>query len=309
MTHSPPETERPADAAADNWVARFVPARLRPYAELARLDRPIGGWLLFWPCLWGLALAAAPQNIYPPFHLIGLFLVGAFVMRGAGCTFNDIADRHIDAQVARTAGRPLPSGRVSVMAAWGFLLAQALIGLVVLLQFNVTTIFIGVLSLVPVAIYPFMKRITYWPQLFLGLAFNWGALVGYTSLTGQLHLPAGALYAAGIFWTLGYDTIYAHQDREDDALVGVKSSALKLSENTRIAVLFFYAASLACLAVAGARGGVGPLFWAGLAIAGWQLAMQVYRLDIDDPARCLQIFKSNRDAGFVIAGAFILGIF
>ena len=239
MTHSPPETERPADAAADNWVARFVPARLRPYAELARLDRPIGGWLLFWPCLWGLALAAAPQNIYPPFHLIGLFLVGAFVMRGAGCTFNDIADRHIDAQVARTAGRPLPSGRVSVVAAWGFLLAQALIGLVVLLQFNVTTIFIGVLSLVPVAIYPFMKRITYWPQLFLGLAFNWGALVGYTSLTGQLHLPAGALYAAGIFWTLGYDTIYAHQDREDDALVGVKSSALKLGENTRIAVLFF----------------------------------------------------------------------
>ena len=309
MTHSPPETERPADAAADNWVARFVPARLRPYAELARLDRPIGGWLLFWPCLWGLALAAAPQNIYPPLHLIGLFLVGAFVMRGAGCTFNDIADRHIDAQVARTAGRPLPSGRVSVMAAWGFLLAQALVGLVVLLQFNVTTIFIGVLSLVLVAIYPFMKRITYWPQLFLGLAFNWGALVGYTSLTGQLHLPAGALYAAGIFWTLGYDTIYAHQDREDDELVGVKSSALKLGENTRVAVLIFYAASLACLALAGARGGVGLLFWAGLAIAAWQLAMQVYRLDIDDPARCLRIFKSNRDAGFVIAGAFILGIF
>ena len=161
---------------------------------------------------------------------------------------------------------------------------------------------------VPVAIYPFMKRITYWPQLFLGLAFNWGALVGYTVC--RTASPArGALYAAGIFWTLGYDTIYAHQDREDDALVGVKSSALKLGERTRPAILFFYVVSLACLALAGILGGVGPLFWAGMAIAGWQLAMQVYRLDIDDPARCLQIFKSNRDAGFVIAGAFILGIF
>ena len=309
MTPAPPQTDRPADADADNWVARFVPARLRPYAELARLDRPIGGWLLFWPCLWGLALAAAPQNIYPPPGLIGLFLLGAFVMRGAGCTFNDIADRHIDGQVARTAGRPLPSGRVSLIQAWAFLLAQALIGLVVLLQFNVTTIIIGLSSLVPVAIYPFMKRITYWPQLFLGIAFNWGALVGYTSLAGQLDLPALALYAAGIFWTLGYDTIYAHQDREDDALVGVKSSALKLGTKTRPAVLFFYAVSLACLGLAGVWGGVGVLFWAGLAIAGWQLAMQVYQLDIDDPARCLRIFKSNRDAGFVIAGAYILGIF
>ena len=309
MTHSSPDADRPADAAADNWVARFLPRVLRPYAELARLDRPIGGWLLFWPCVWGLALAAAPQNIYPPPDLICLFLLGAFVMRGAGCTFNDIADRHIDGQVARTAGRPLPSGRVSVIQAWMFLIAQALVGLAVLMQFNVTTIIIGLLSLVPVAIYPFMKRITYWPQLFLGIAFNWGALVGYTSLAGRLDAAALALYAAGIFWTLGYDTIYAHQDREDDALVGVKSSALKLGDNTCPAILFFYASALAWLALAGVWGGVGVLFWAGLAIAGWQLAMQVHRLDIDNPARCLQIFKSNRDAGFVIAAAYVLGIF
>ena len=299
----------PADAAIDNWVARYLPRSARPYAELARFDRPIGGWLLFWPCLWGLSLAAGPQNIYPPLELICLFFIGAFVMRGAGCTFNDLADREIDAQVARTAGRPLPSGRISVTHAWVFLIAQALVGLIVLLQFNALTIMIGLAALVPVAIYPFMKRITYWPQLFLGIAFNWGALVGYTSLAGHIDPAVFALYAAGIFWTLGYDTIYAHQDREDDALVGVKSSALKLGRKTAPAVLLFYVAALACLAIAGFLSDVRVLFWPGLVIAAWHLLMQVYQLDIDDPAQCLRIFRRNRDTGFIIASAYILGIF
>ena len=230
-------------------------------------------------------------------------------MRSAGCVMNDILDRKIDQMVERTKNRPIACGQISVKQGLILVLALCLAAFIILIQFNLNTIILGLASMPFAFTYPLMKRFTYWPQLFLGITFNYGLILGWTAINNQISIIPIIFYLGAVFWTLGYDTIYAHQDREDDELVGVKSSALKLGENTRIAVLIFYAASLACLALAGARGGVGLLFWAGLAIASWQLAMQVYRLDIDDPARCLQIFKSNRDAGFIIAGAFILGIF
>ncbi|HHK74864.1 MAG TPA: 4-hydroxybenzoate octaprenyltransferase, partial [Rhizobiales bacterium] len=211
-----------ADAVAGNWVDRFAPRALRPYLKLARLDRPIGWWLLMWPCWWSAALAGQKLNIFPPLSVFMLFAMGAIVMRAAGCTFNDIADRDIDGRVERTSNRPLPSGQLSLMQAYGFLGLLCLVGLLVLVQFNAFTIWLGISSLALVVIYPFMKRITYWPQLFLGLAFNWGALVGWSAITGSLHPAAFALYVGGIAWTIGYDTIYAHMDKQDDLLAGVK---------------------------------------------------------------------------------------
>lgn len=230
-TPFPQGEARPADAAPSTWVDH-MPAALRPYLRLARADRPIGVWLLMLPCWWSTALAAPPGGL-PDWRLLLLFFVGSAVMRGAGCTLNDIADRDIDAQVARTRGRPLPSGAIGVKAAFAFLGLQALAGLLVLLSLNEFTVWLGIASLLPVAIYPFMKRITYWPQAVLGIAFNWGALVGWTAVRGDLGWPAVLLYVAGILWTLGYDTIYAHQDKEDDAVVGVKSTALRLGDRTR----------------------------------------------------------------------------
>ena len=296
---------RVADATG-NWVDRLAPVRLRPYLRLARLDRPIGSWLLLMPCWWSAALAGirAGEAGPNPWH-VALFFVGAFAMRGAGCTWNDIVDRNLDAQVARTRSRPIPSGQVSVLAAAVFLVVQALIGLAVLAQFNRFAILTGIASLVVVAIYPFMKRITYWPQIFLGLAFSWGALMGWAAYFGRLDLPALTLYAGSIAWVIGYDTIYAHQDREDDALIGLKSTALLFGRHTRPALAVFYAAAVVLIGVAGYTAGAGPVFVFGLAAFAAHLAWQVARIDIDDPELCLMLFKSNRDAGLILFAALV----
>ncbi len=240
--------------------------------------------------------------------LLPIFALGAIVMRGAGCTFNDIVDRDLDGQVARTANRPLPSGAVSVRAAWIFLLFQCGVGLLVLLSLNSFAILVGAISLLPVIVYPFMKRITYWPQLFLGVAFNWGALLGWAAAAGELPLPAFLLYLAGIFWTLGYDTIYAHQDKEDDALIGVKSTALKFGDQSRLAIGIFYSCAIGLFALAGGNAGMGVVFWPMLALAGGHLAWQVARLEIDKPDKCLHLFRSNRDFGAIAFVAILVGL-
>jgi 4-hydroxybenzoate polyprenyltransferase len=288
--------------APGNWVDRDAPGWARPYLRLARLDRPIGTWLLLWPCWWAIALASG--NVW----LMVLFAIGAVVMRGAGCTFNDIIDRHLDARVARTANRPLPSGAVGVVAAWIFLIAQCGVGLVVLLTLNPFAIAVGAASLLPVAIYPFMKRITWWPQLFLGIAFNWGALLGWAAVTGELAPPAIWLYLGGIFWTLGYDTIYAHQDMEDDAMIGVKSTALKFGANSKVFIAGFYAAALGMFALAGWSAGTGWGFWPVLGLAGAHLGWQVIALKSDNPANCLRLFRANRDFGALLFAAVLAGL-
>jgi 4-hydroxybenzoate polyprenyltransferase len=224
-------------------------------------------------------------------------------MRGAGCTWNDILDRDLDAKVARTRSRPIPSGQVSVKAAAAFLVAQALVGLAVLLQFNWFTVMAGIASLAIVAIYPLMKRVTWWPQIVLGLAFSWGALMGWAALFGRLDAPAYLLYAGAIAWVIGYDTIYAHQDREDDALIGVKSTARLFGARTRPALICFYTLAVILIGIAGAQSGAGPVFVLGLALFGAHLGWQVLRLDIDDPDLCLRVFKSNRDAGLLLFAA------
>jgi 4-hydroxybenzoate polyprenyltransferase len=276
---------------------------VRPYLRLARLDRPIGSWLLLIPCWWSTALAAvhagAPVNVR---HVL-LFFIGAFAMRGAGCTWNDIVDRDLDGRVERTRSRPIPSGQVTVGAAAAFLALQALIGLAVLLQFNRFTHYVGFASLAVVAIYPFMKRITYWPQIVLGLAFSWGALMGWPALFARLDPPAFLLYAGAILWVMGYDTIYAHQDREDDALIGVKSTALLFGERTKPMLAVFYALAVILIALAGWSAGAGVIFALGLTAFAVHLAWQIARLKIDDPGICLAVFKSNRDAGLILFAA------
>src|SRR5712691_2320718 len=258
-----------SDIRQGDWVERILPARLYPYARLARLDRPIGTWLLLFPGWWGIALAA---RHWPDPALLLLFALGAVTMRGAGCTLNDIADRHYDAQVARTRLRPLPSGAVSLRQAALFLLFQLAVGAAVLLNLNRASVLLGVAVLGLIATYPFMKRVTYWPQVFLGLNFNWGALIGWTAVTGALAWPALLLYLGGVFWTIGYDTIYAHQDKEDDLRIGVKSAAIALGSSTRPWLFAFYAAALLLWAAAGHAAGLGAIFWVGLAAAAGQLA-------------------------------------
>jgi 4-hydroxybenzoate polyprenyltransferase len=290
-----------ADAASGNWVDRFVPPPLRPYARLARLDRPIGWWLLLIPCWWALALAQiAAGGGSPNLWYALLFLIGAIVMRGAGCTLNDLADKDFDARVARTRLRPIPSGSVSVKQAVTFLALQSLVGLAVLLCFNWFTVGLGAASLIIVAVYPFMKRFTYWPQFVLGLAFNWGALLGWSAVFGKLSLPAFLLYAGGIAWTLAYDTIYAHQDKEDDILIGVKSTALKFGASTAYWLVAFFILALALIDASIWLAGGGILAHIGVAGAALQAAWQIARLDIDDPRRCLKLFKSNREFGLII---------
>jgi 4-hydroxybenzoate polyprenyltransferase len=301
-------TAAPADAAPGNWVDRHAPVAARPYLRLMRADRPIGTWLLVIPCWQGLLLGAivAPQA---PATLVWhalLFASGAIVMRGAGCAYNDIADRDIDAKVARTALRPIPAGQISVRQASIFLVALSLIGLVILLQFNLLTILLGLASLALVAAYPFMKRITWWPQAWLGLTFNWGALLGYSSVTGEISAPALALYASGVAWTLGYDTIYAHQDKEDDALIGVKSSARRLGAKTALALHLFYGAALALAALAYLLGGAPPVGLLCFLLPARHFQRQAQRTDIDDPGSCLAVFRSNRDAGFLMLTPFLL---
>jgi 4-hydroxybenzoate polyprenyltransferase len=299
------------DAPATSWVGR-LPPQAQPYLRLMRADRPIGTWLLLLPCWWGLALAWVSGahetiSIVTALWYAVLFAIGAFVMRGAGCVYNDIVDRDIDAQVARTATRPLPAGLVTLPQAWGLLITLCLIGLVVLLQFNRAAIITGLMSLGLVAAYPFMKRITWWPQAWLGLTFNWGILVGWVAMTGSIALPAILLYIAAIFWTLGYDTIYAHQDKEDDALIGVRSTARALDEATKPWLLRFYGATILFTALAGLAAGATSLFYLGLIAPALHLAFQVWQLDKNNPANCLILFKANRETGGLLLIAILLG--
>jgi len=298
-------TTRVADATG-NWVDTRAPAWSRPYLRLARFDRPIGSWLLLMPCWWSAALAAGiARDIRQLPLVIVLFFIGAFVMRGAGCTWNDITDRDLDARVERTRSRPIPAGQVSVIQALVFLVAQALIGLLVLLQFNRFAVATGIASLVIVAVYPFMKRITWWPQVVLGLAFSWGALMGFAVTLGRIDLTALVLYAGSIAWVIGYDTIYAHQDAEDDALIGIKSTARLFAARTKPALAVFYTLAVVLIGIALVFAGARWPAWLGLAAFAAHLVLQNKRLDIADPALCLRVFKSNRDAGLLLfAGLF-----
>ena len=291
------------DIPSNHWIDRRAPRPLRPYLRLARLDRPIGTWLLLLPCWWGLALASPG---WPEPWLFALFAIGAIVMRGGGCTLNDIVDRDIDAKVARTATRPLPSGDIDVRQAAAFFLLQCLIGLAVLVQFNSFSIWVGIASLGLVAVYPFMKRITYWPQAVLGLAFNWGVLVGWSAVAGDLDLAPLLLYAGGVSWTLAYDTIYAHQDKSDDVRVGVKSTALLLGSTTKRWLLVFFILALILIAAAAAVAeAASPLLLAALAAAGAHALWQVITVDLDDARDCLAKFRSNRDFGLIVLAGIV----
>ena len=280
---------------------RLAPPWSRPYLRLARLDRPIGSWLLLLPCWWSAALASALAHDVRRLPLtVVLFFIGAFAMRGAGCTWNDITDRDLDARVERTRSRPIPAGQVSVQGALVFLAVQALVGLAVLLQFNRFAVVTGIASLAIVAVYPFMKRITWWPQIVLGLAFSWGALMGFAVILGRIGAPALFLYAGSIAWVIGYDTIYAHQDTEDDALIGVKSTARLFGARTHRALIVFYSLAVVLIGVAISLAGAGAPAWLGLAVFAVHLGWQIARLRIEDPALCLRVFKSNRDAGLLL---------
>nr|WP_083649346.1 4-hydroxybenzoate octaprenyltransferase [Salaquimonas pukyongi] len=313
-----------ADALRGSWVHRLLPQSLWPYAQLARWERPIGWKLLMWPCWWAATMAFAMQGMphgnllenfryvagetILPFYL-ALFFLGAFVMRGAGCTYNDLVDEDIDAKVARTRSRPLPSGRVTKKQAIVFLVLQLLAGLVILLQFNWTTVVTGLISVVTILVYPFMKRITWWPQLFLGFAFSWGALVGWTAIMDAMNWPAIILYTGCICWVIAYDTMYACQDIEDDALVGVKSTARLFAENTKLAVSALYAAALGLFALAFWLTAMPWPAWLGLAGGATHMIWQIRTLDIHDPANCLVRFKSNSGFGWIIfAGLFVSAV-
>ncbi len=294
------------DMPADHWVERYVPDAVRPYFKLARIDRPIGTWLLLLPAWWSVILASPGlRDLYGTLTFLVLFGVGAVIMRGAGCTFNDIVDRDFDAQVARTSTRPVASGAIPVPRAIIFLILQLLAALGILLSFNRFTIALGAASLVLIFTYPFMKRITYWPQAFLGITFNWGALLGFSAVTGALGAEALALYAGGFFWTLGYDTIYAHQDKEDDVRLGVKSSALRLGEKTRPYLFAFYGLAIAGLTLAGHLAALAWPYFAGLALGLAQLLWQAGKVDLDSSGDCLVKFRSNRNFGWIVLAGLI----
>jgi len=307
-----PESEgQVADAVSGNWVDTLAPPKTRPYLRLSRADRPIGTWLLLLPCWWGVMLAAAADpeglNLFDAWIVIGC-AIGAFLMRGAGCTWNDMTDKDFDAAVARTKSRPIPSGQVTVRQALTWLVIQALLAFGILLTFNGAAIALGIASLIPVAIYPFAKRFTWWPQAFLGIAFNWGALLAWTAHTGSLSWAPVLLYLGGIAWTLFYDTIYAHQDIEDDALIGIKSTARLFGENSRAWLRRFLVAAttLIALGVIAALLPDGNMLTLVVALVGvwamgWHMTWQLGRLDIEDPEGCKRIFQSNRDAGLLPA--------
>ncbi|PCH82042.1 MAG: 4-hydroxybenzoate octaprenyltransferase [Hyphomicrobiales bacterium] len=301
-----------SDASPGNWIDSYAPRWFRPFARMARLDRPIGWRLLLWPCWWSVALAVAsdPSSdasaYWQDIQYLMLFFVGAVVMRGAGCTWNDIVDRKIDALVERTRSRPLPSGQITVRAAGVFLTLQALIGLIVLLQFNRYTVLLGLSSLLVVAIYPFMKRITHWPQFVLGLAFSWGGMLGWTAHFGSLHPAAIAVFAASVVWTIGYDTIYAHQDTDDDELIGIKSTAMLFKDDTRNWLVVFYGATIALLALAVFLAELGVAAYIGIGIAALHLGWQILVLDIGNPDKCLSLFKANRWMGWMVFLGFVI---
>ncbi len=307
---------RVADAPSNNWVYRVLPPWLWPYAQLARWDRPIGWQLLLWPCFWSAAMAAnaavhvglfsGGQLIW---HLL-LYFIGSVAMRGAGCTYNDLVDHKIDMEVARTRSRPLPSGRVTRMQAKIFILLQAMVGLVVVLQLNWFSVILGVASLAIVALYPFAKRFTDWPQFFLGLAFSWGALMGWAAIFGSLSLAPVLLYIGAVVWTIGYDTIYAHQDKEDDELIGVRSTARLFGDNTKPWLVGLYGLMLILTFAAFLLAGVGIIAYLGLLIAAGMFAWQIVTLDINDADQCLVLFKSNNRVGMIIfVGLFLSLLF
>ncbi len=293
-----------SDIPAGTWIDRLTPPAARPYLRLMRLDRPIGAWLLLFPCWWSVALAA---DGWPDARLTILFAAGAVIMRGAGCVLNDIADRRFDARVARTRTRPVASGEIGVPRAIAFLGLLLALGFLILIQFNPFAVLVGAASLALVAVYPFAKRITYWPQAVLGLTFNWGALLGWAAVRGELAPSAIVLYLAGVFWTLGYDTIYAHQDKGDDIIAGVKSTALKLGDATRPWLLVFYLLFAGLLALAGSLAGLGAVFAVALAAVAAHLFWQAWFVNLADPARCLAVFKSNRAVGWIVLAGIVAG--
>jgi 4-hydroxybenzoate polyprenyltransferase len=307
------------DAPRKNWVDRFAPQKLRPWLRLMRADRPIGVWLLLWPCWWSVALASRAEAYYLPLRdiewvirnpimLLVLFAIGAFAMRSAGCIYNDILDRDIDAKVARTQGRPLASGQISVKAAIALIVGLCLIGLAVLLQFNLFAICLGFASVGIVLIYPLMKRVTFWPQAFLGLAFSWGALMGWAAIFGSLALAPVILYGAAVAWTIGYDTIYAHQDKEDDEVIGLKSTALRFGEHTPRWLSLFYGITWGGLAFSGWLAGAGLWFFIGMIFAGAHLIWQIATLDINNGQNCLDRFRSNHGFGAIVFFALVLDV-
>jgi 4-hydroxybenzoate polyprenyltransferase len=299
-------TARVADSTG-NWVDTHAPSWSRPYLRLSRFDRPIGSWLLLMPCWWSAALAAGISgNVRFLALTVVVFFIGAFVMRGAGCTWNDITDRDLDAKVERTRSRPIPAGQVSVAQAFAFLVLQALIGLAVLVQFNRFAILTGIASLAIVAIYPFMKRITWWPQVVLGLAFSWGALMGFAVEFERIGLIALVLYAGSISWVIGYDTIYAHQDAEDDALIGIKSTARLFGEKTKLALMIFYGLAVVLIGVALHLSAVRWPAWIGLAAFAAHLAWQIRRLELGNSELCKRVFYSNRDAGLLLFAGLLI---
>ena len=314
------------DMPANHWIDRRVPKPVRPFLKLMRIDRPIGTWLLLWPCWWSIALAAnhaaapaaggtlpgwAPTGLigggWPDPVLFVLFGIGALLTRGAGCTFNDILDRNLDAAVERTRSRPIPAGQISVTRAAIFMIALWLIAFGVLLGFGEFALWVGVAALVPAFVYPFSKRFTHWPQFFLGLAFNWGALLGWAAVAGTLSWAAFVLYIAGISWTLAYDTIYAHQDREGDALFGMKSTALLLGDATRPWLVGFFLVAVAGVGYAGWLAGLAWPFYVGLAVAAGHAAHQVRGVRFDDAGNCLAVFKSNKWFGWIVFFAIVAG--
>ena len=314
MSTSPADSGRVYDAPSNNWVYRVLPRALWPYAQLARWDRPIGWQLLMWPCFWSAGLAAnaaASAGTFSfgrfAFHLL-LFFIGAVAMRGAGCTYNDIVDHDIDMEVARTRSRPLPSGRVTRLQAKVFMVLQALAGFLVLLQFNGFSIFLGVFSLVFVAVYPFAKRFTDWPQFFLVLAFSWGALMGWSAEFGGVGMAAIVLYLGAIAWTVGYDTIYAYQDKEDDELIGVRSTARRFGEHPRPWLFGLYGLTVLLLCVAFATAGAGLLAFVGLLVATVMLFYQILVLDNHDAAQCLALFKFNGVVGLIVFGGLLAAL-
>ena len=302
-----PPSGQVADAPPLNWVDRYAPASWRPYLRLGRFDRPIGSWLLLFPCWWSQTLAEIGSGQpYPRVSYLALFAVGAMAMRAAGCAYNDYIDRDIDAQVQRTASRPIPSGQVSPGGALVFMAVMALIGLAVLLQFNGFTVALGIASLLLVMVYPFAKRFTTYPQLVLGLAFNWGALVGWAAIKGSIGWPALILYAGCVLWTVGYDTIYAHQDKEDDALLGLGSTALRFGDNTVSYVGALYGTSVVLWLAAGAMAGTHLIYFLALTLVFLQMSWQVSTLDISNPANCLRRFRSSRDVGIAVFAGLVL---